>query len=110
MRTVSAAVLVASLVACTTAHNRVHERQVYWQEVMHSEVPVGSTRDALLAWANGRSIRLSDPDAAGRVYAGVEYIETHEWVCRGWSVTLEFILSSDGSVAKETVRTLGNCV
>jgi hypothetical protein len=102
--------VLALTAGCTTGHNRVAERKAYWEGVLRSEVPVGSAHAALTKWANARSIHLGDLDAEHQVHAGVEYIETHELFCRGWSIVLVFTLASDGTVSNEAVRTPGNCV
>ena len=110
MRKVVTLVLVSLLTACATPKNPVHERQAYWQQVLSSEVPLGSDRAAVLKWAEGRSIHLAFSPEHHQLQGSVEYIPLHQLFCNGYSITLELTLAADDTVSRESVKTYGNCV
>ena len=96
--------------ACSSSGNKVHERQAYWERTVQAEVPPGTHRDAVLKWAEGRSIRLAYSPDSRELRGPLEYVPVNDWVCKGWSLTLEMTLDSADTVASEAVKTYGNCL
>lgn len=110
MRSPSIVMTLVFLTACSSAGGKVRERKEYWQQVLRTEVPVGTQRATLEHWAQGRSIQLTYSTDSATARGPAEYVETNDLVCRGWALSLEFMLSADGKVSSETVETHGNCL
>jgi hypothetical protein len=104
--------VAVTLSACSISYDRVQERRVFWQQVIASEVPVGSDRVSLEDWALVRSIRLSihTSPSGTEILAGLESVPTDTWFCRSFGLSALFHLYSDGKILDETVRSLGSCV
>ena len=98
------------LFACASSGNTVRERQAYWERTVHAELPLGTSRDAALKWAAGRSISLTYSPESHDIQGSVEYVPVNDWVCKGWSLTLVLTLDSADAVASEAVKTYGNCL
>jgi hypothetical protein len=88
----------------------VRERQAYWERIVRSEVPVGTDRAAALRWAAGKSIELTLSTEKHALIGPLEYMPVNDWVCTGWSISLELILDASDVVASEAVKTYGNCL
>jgi hypothetical protein len=110
VRTSAFAILILFLAACAAHANFVRERQTYWRGVIQREVPLGTPLVALQQWAEARSIHLSDITEAHALSGSAEYVSTNDMVCKGWSITLEFRLADDNTVANEDAKTYGNCL
>ena len=98
------------LAACASAGNNVQERKAYWERTVRLEVPVGTSRDAVVRWATGRSINLTYAPESHELHGPLEYVQVNDWVCKGWSLTLVVTLNSADTIASESVKTYGNCL
>ena len=101
---------VALLTACGSSGSQVRERQAYWERIVRSEVPVGTDREAALRWAAGKSINLTPSTEKHALIGALEYVAVNDWVCKGWSISLELTLDASDVVSSEAVKTLGNCL
>jgi hypothetical protein len=98
------------LCACASSGNKVQDRQAYWERTVHTEVPLGTPKDAALKWAASRSINLTYSPESHDLHGPVEYVPVNDWACKGWSLTLILTLDSANTVASEAVKTYGNCL
>ena len=106
-----AVILTLCLVsACSSSGKQVHARQAYWERIVEAEVPIGTHRDAVQKWAANRSIHLAYSPDNHELHGPLEYVPVNDWMCKGWSLTLEMTLDSADTVASEAVKTYGNCL
>jgi hypothetical protein len=110
MRALAFPISTLLLVACADHSNTVRQRQAYWREVIQKEVPPGTPLITLQQWAAAKSIHLGDVSEKRTVSGSAEYVSTNDLVCKGWSITLEFRLAPDNTVANEDAKTFGNCL
>jgi hypothetical protein len=105
-------VMLCSLVlaSCASSGNKVQERKAYWERTVRLEIPPGTSKDALNKWATSRSITLAYAADRRELHGPLYYIETNDWVCKGWGLTLVITLDSNETVASETVKTYGHCL
>jgi hypothetical protein len=110
MRVLILVISILLLVACADHSNAVRQRQAYWREAIQKEVPPGTPLIALQQWAAARSIHLGELSEKRTLSGSAEYVSTNDMVCKGWSITLEFRLAQDNTVAAEDAKTYGNCL
>jgi hypothetical protein len=103
-----ASMLVVS--SCTTGLNRVGERNRYWEGVVHSEIPTGSSYADVNRWADSRHLRLTPGQSPESLSAGLEYVPVHNLVCKGFEISLQLTLNAERSVTQESVSNFGNCL
>ena len=105
------AFMVAFVVSsCATQHNNVNERKLYWENVVHAEIPVGSSYADVERWAGSRQLQLSAGGNPDEVFAGLEYVPVNSHVCMGFGISLHLILDAGRSVSQESVNSFGNCL
>lgn len=92
-------------------HNNVEERKRYWDEVVHSEIPVGSSYADVKHWAASRQLTIAEGQSAASLVAGLEYVPVNSVVCKGFGLSLWLTLDSElRNVTQETVKTAGSCL
>ena len=96
--------------SCATQHNSVKERKLYWEDVVHLEIPIGSSYSDIERWAKSRQLQLTPGQSADEVIAGLEYVPVNDLVCKGFGISLQLTLNAERNVTRETVRSLGNCL
>ena len=107
-RYVFVAVLLVS--SCAAHRNNVNERKLYWEGVVHSEIPVGSSYADVERWAKSRQLQLTTGQNPGEVTAGLEYVPVNDSVCKGFGMSLQLTLNAERNVAQELIRSFGNCL
>lgn len=102
-----AALLVSS---CATRHNNVEERKRYWEQVVHSELPVGSSYEDVKRWTDSRRLSIVEEQSAHTLVSGLEYVPVNDLVCKGFGLSLRLTFDPDRHVSQETVNSFGNCL
>jgi hypothetical protein len=96
--------------SCTIRHNNVEERKRYWEEVVHSEIPIGSSFENVRRWTDSRRLSFVEEQNAHTLVAGLEYVPVNDLVCKGFGLSLRLTFDPDRHVAQETVNSFGNCL
>jgi hypothetical protein len=96
--------------SCVTQHNNVNERKLYWEDVVHSEIPIGSSYGDVERWAKSRRLQLAPGQIPDEVIAGLEYVPVNDLVCRGFGISLQLTLDAERNVTQESIRSFGNCL
>jgi hypothetical protein len=104
--------LVAALLlsSCSTQRNTVEERRRYWETVVNSEIPIGSSYGDVKRWADSRRLSLLDEPSAGKLIAGLEYVPVNDHVCIGFGLSLQLTLNTERNVTQEKINSFGNCL
>jgi hypothetical protein len=90
--------------------NVVADRKAYWGKIVSAEVPVGTSEANLISWARGRSLDIVTGAAPTTRVIGLEYVPVSSSICKGFGISLEVTIAPAGTISKEVVRSLGNCV
>jgi len=102
------AVLLTS--SCSMQYNHVAERKQYWENVVHAQIPVGTSYEDLQRWANSRQLDLVQGQSADTMIAGLESVPVNDLACKGFGISLQLTFDANRSIARETVRSLGDCL
>jgi hypothetical protein len=103
----TAALLLSS---CSTPPNHVAERKRYWENVVHAQIPVGSSYDDVERWASARQLHLVQGQSANTMIAGLESVPVNDRVCKGFGISLQLTFDANRYITQETVNSLGNCI
>ena len=95
---------------CSSGRSSVDERKQFWENIVRAEVPLGTRFEDLRAWADRRSLTLTPAQEPRTYVAGLESVTVNGFVCKGFGISLEVVLAADGTVSRESVRSLGNCL
>jgi hypothetical protein len=100
---------VIPCVACS-GQSIVAERKAYWEKVVLNEIPVGTSREALDAWTRSRSLSVVEGGQPSTLIIGLETLPMSTAVCKGFGISLWVKTAANGAIAKEAVRSIGNCL
>lgn len=109
--------LVFLLWACATSDN-VNERIKYWKDLANTELPIGSTKDQVLVWAQKHSLHPSGmyPPPQGfygnyaSYFAESVPVERYLRVCAEWEIILDFHFDANNLLIKQEVNEHGVCL
>lgn len=87
----------------------IEARTQQWAGVVASEIPVGSSRAWIQAWADKRSFVTYQTQDRKTVEIVVETIPWHQIVCTQWKIIAEISMESETSVG-ERVVSMGACL
>jgi len=104
----------------TIANPNVAEVAAAWRSRLASELPLGSKRAAVLAWAERNHIQLGEGAEPRQVIVPIGYIKetpstsslsvSSSASCDGWGISAALEFNSADELVKRDVRTLGNCL
>jgi len=115
----AAATLILTLSAAAKSDSPVAQRADYWQQRLNREIPVGSSRSAILNWALTNHLTASDDPQTHDLRIGLEEvpepapkprISPSAVVCKSWHISAALKLDAKGQLASAEVQTLGNCL
>ena len=101
---------VAALVGCKGGDKELEERKNYWSEVISGSVPVGTTENDLLIWADKNNIKYVYDESRNVYFSIVEVIESDGFVCSQWNMMVEIYLDNQQKVKSHQVQSIGTCL
>ncbi len=117
-------VLIAAMLAtflCSVAHaTPLTERVAYWQQRVDGEVPIGSSRAAVLEWASRNKLRVSDRRAEHPVNIRLEKLtlkfherqqatSKYDGICEQYQISAIFMMDNHSQVEKVLLLPIGDC-
>jgi hypothetical protein len=98
------------LLFITSCASNTNEREVYWQQLLDKNIPIGSTDNDIKMWVNSAKVPLAY-SATENAYLGiVEEISLYSIVCNHWFILAEIQLSSEHKSIGNHVSGAGNCL
>lgn len=92
-----------------------------WRSRLETELPLGSSRAAVLAWASRNHVQLGEGSEEPRqLIVPIGYVKekpapafgslSSVAVCDGWGVSAALVFNADNQLVKRDVRTRGHCL
>ncbi len=106
---VLALLCLALLAGCSDQSARITERVAYWDQVLATQIPVGTERQRIEAWAESKSIRLSEDIPKHSLHASVEEIPGIGFACSTWYITIQIELGADNRSIRQRAGRAGSC-
>ena len=100
--------LFLSITACADT-NSVAQRKAYWDNLVKTQIPVGSSIAELNSWAQKNSLKVVNKSES-LITINLEYLSVESSVCKGFSISLEIVLYPNKNIQKESVNSFGNCL
>jgi hypothetical protein len=100
---------IITLLGCSHDDRRVEEHAVVWERRVAGELPRGTDRAKVEAWAGKNSVVLANETQNGQ--RGVlEILPGDGLVCAKWHIELRLNYSQTGRLESASVKKLGVCL
>jgi len=113
MRPIVLVVLVLTVGACSSEQPRLRERTLFWEGTLAHEVPPGTGRDAILAWASSRHIHMTELTERHMLEATLEVVPDEgiiHFPCGSWNIIVYVTLNAEGHSLENRITTVGTCI
>jgi len=87
----------------------IAEHKSGWKAAVTKELPLGSTRLQIQAWADQHSFTIYETPDKHTLEIVVQTIPYHQIVCKDWKIIAE-IGMEDGKSIREDVVSMGACL
>jgi hypothetical protein len=109
--------LVLATVPAAWADASVNDTANAWRARLQKELPAGTPRSSVVAWAKQNNLGLVEGDKPSHMILGLGDIKdpapassVSPNVCTGWGISADLAFSSSGELLSREVRTLGHCL
>lgn len=115
MRAGAALLLAIAVSGCTGngSGNVARARAASWQQRLDRELPPGSTRAQVMAWAEAQDIHPVDGRPDRKIHMIFESVPEPKaliQLCRDWSISASIAMDATGRSVRNNVQTFGNCL
>ncbi len=117
---VLASLLIIGGITRHITNNRIDKRVVYWESLIDSEMPAGSSIKLVKQWGKKRNISASiitgnkfqPPEAKQIFYSNVESIPDAGigFPCSSWNIIIEIYFGQDEKYVGRRVHAVGSCI
>ena len=111
MRNLTAIALFALglLTGCQDNAAQIAGREAAWNEMLATQIPVGSERTRIEAWAESKYLRLSEDPAHHSLHGVVEEIQGLGFACSTSYITIHIELDASGHSIRQNVAHAASC-
>ncbi|MFA5040776.1 MAG: hypothetical protein WC464_03985 [Bdellovibrionales bacterium] len=107
----AALILVVFISFPQRGETKASQRVAYWEKKLDEVVPLNSSKESLLEWANKNDFEFV-PTEDGRLSAKVEWVSgfgSPYLFCSEWSIMLDVEINPFGDVQSRAVRKVLEC-
>ena len=112
MRTFTILLVSLILTGCKNESTKLDERVSYWESVLASDLPVGTSTDGIHKWGETHGIKFDDLKLQHWLYANVESVpETGiPFPCSAWNIIVKITIDSTNHSVQNNVNIVGSCI
>lgn len=112
MRIALAALVIATLSACTGDNQALQKRVTYWSNALSQGIPIGSSKEVALEWGKNHNVKFDYLEQQHWLYANVEQVPESgiPFPCSQWNIILKVSFDAMGHSVNNEVSKVGACL